>query len=134
MKAYRLKKAGTIVPAKHSEPIIKGQAVPVTRAKVGFEGEEFKSLPDSLVEKIEAGEMEDTWEVVELGEPEYTSTGEDEEEQPTSTEATDYEAMSPRGLMALATERGIDVQGSGEGGRVLKGDVVAALRSADQEA
>jgi hypothetical protein len=115
----------------------------ISRAKVGHAGEEFTSLPDDLVEKIEAGELEDTWEIIEADdEPEH---GDPEDGSPTPASGhshgdvthdhdTDFDTMSPRDLMALSADHGIeDIEGSGAKGQVLKGDVVRELETIHKE-
>lgn len=47
-------------------------------------------------------------------------------------EAPDYDSMAPDSLAALADTRGVEVKGTGKDGNVLKKDLVAALKSADQ--
>lgn len=45
----------------------------------------------------------------------------------------DYESKSVEALEELADERGLEVEGSGQGGNVLKQDLVDALRADDSE-
>lgn len=43
-------------------------------------------------------------------------------------DATDYESLHVEQLQSLATAAGIDVKGTGQGGAVLKADLVKALK------
>lgn len=138
MRLYRLKVDGQIVPIKQSTPRLANGLTPViSRARVGYAGEEFKSLPDDLVAKIEGGELGDTWEVVDVSDDEDddedSSTEASSATEPPDLSDIDFDRMSPRELVELAAAHGIDVQGSGREGRILKDDVITALEAKREE-
>lgn len=131
MRAYRLERDGQIVYTLRSTIIAPdGREEHLTRGKVGRAGEVFFDLPQYLADAIEAGEYEGTYTSIDIEEDAPESIVEQPQPAP---EARDYSKMSPRDLMEEATERGLDVQGTGEGGRVLKTDVITALEASDRE-
>lgn len=137
MRLYRLKTDGQIVPIKTSTPSLpNGMAPVISRAKVGYAGEDYTSLPDDLVAKIESGELSDTWEVVDVSDEEDdedSSPQESSSTEPPDLSDIDFDRMSPRELVELAAAHGIDVQGSGREGRILKEDVITALEAKREE-
>ncbi len=60
-------------------------------------------------------------------EPEAEASDESEVEPP------DYSSMGKPELKALAESRGLEVEGSGSGGGVLRDDLIWALEEADEE-
>jgi hypothetical protein len=59
------------------------------------------------------------------------ATGEDVPE-PDTGESTDYESQPVEDLEAEAKRRGLEVEGTGANGNVLKADLVAALKADDE--
>lgn len=131
MRLYRLKKDGQIVPTKQSTPTLANGMTPViSRAKVAFAGEDFKSLPEDLIAKIESGELGDTWEIVDVSDE---VVEEESSPSPPDLSEIDFDRMSPRELLDLAAAHSLDVQGSGREGRILKEDVITALEAKREE-
>lgn len=131
MKAYELQRDGEIVYTFRSEwTNPDGTQGFLTRGEVGSAGQVFKDLSPHLVEQIESGQKEGVYKVIELPDVETVTS-----DIPASPEAPtaepDYAKMEPRDLMEKATERGLDVKGTGAGGNVLKSDVVNALKADD---
>lgn len=129
MRAYELKRNGHIVHVLRSTTVAPdGREEHLTRGRVGRAGEVFTNLPPHVTESIDAGEQEDIWNVIDIPEPSETPVVALAPAAP-----ADYEDMDVRELMTLATQRGLDVEGSGAGGNVLKADLVSALEADDEE-
>jgi hypothetical protein len=131
MRAYRLMKDGQMVHTFRSTTIAPdGREEHLTRGEVGYAGKVYTDLPQHVVDAIDAGETGDTWEAFDLED-------EDEPDQPVvvvaPTAPAHYDKMSPRELMELATERHLNVEGTGESGRILKSDIIAVLEADDEE-
>jgi len=79
-KIYRLKRDGQIVHTFRSTvTTLDGRQEHLTRAEVGRAGQEFTDLPRHVTDPIDAGELDELWEVVMVPE-------EDDEEEPVVTE------------------------------------------------
>lgn len=60
------------------------------------------------------------------------AVGEDDDEAVEEGEESDYDSMTVDELSALCDESGLEVRGSGAGGKVLKKDYIKALKKNDK--
>lgn len=152
--AYKLLKDGETVSTSENKITRDGVSTVMRRATIGRSGDTFTWLPDDLKQRIEAGELEDTWEVIPdedvnavddvipnesdaVGPAAYPAvTGEDKmkivateaEAEGAIVEPTDdLEGKTDEELTALAQERGIEITGTGTRGRVTHADLLKAL-------
>lgn len=150
-KAYRLKRNGVVVRTHQVIGMTpQGRTTRLTRGRIGHAGEVYETLAQSTIDQIEAGDLNDTWEIIELPDEDDQSVEETfESPELVQSEKSDpdrhahgdvvhshemeFARVPHRRLMDLAAEHAIEVEGTGGGGSVTKSDVVEALSVAHQE-
>lgn len=153
-KAYQLLRNGIVVRTHQvTGTTPQGRITRLTRGKIGHAGEVYETLAQSTIDQIEAGDLSDTWKIIELpdeGEQaeEEALEGPESVDQPEELEPDpdlhvhgevahahrmDFNAMTHRTLMGLVAEHEMQVEGTGASGSVTKSDAAQALVSAHQE-
>ena len=139
--AFKLKRDGVIVRTHESKSVLNGVEITIPRSRVGRAGDEFAVLAPSLVTSIEAGELDDVWEVVEEPVPDDSAAANVDLPEPgpeggqageAHEHGLDFADMHPDVLSVLTSNHGLEVNGTGAGGNVLKKDLVAALEGAHE--
>lgn len=142
MKAYRLKRDGQIVHTSRQTTIAPdGREEHVTRGKVGRAGEVFTELPEHVTSQIDAGELDDIWEPIDIEslteEAEAEIEVADEGSASTAPVETaeshrhslNFSVLPSEDLVKLVQDHRLDVQGTGAGGNLLRKDMISALES-----
>ncbi len=133
--AYRLKKDGQVVHVYRSTTLSpRGQEIHLTRGVVGHAGQVFEELPPHVADPIEAGEMDDLWEIVDLeAEAQATSPSSKKADPGPPDPRAKYEAMKNEELQKLVVDRGMEVTGTGAQGNIVKDDMISALVADDEK-
>jgi hypothetical protein len=134
--AYELLKDGQVVHTHRDSQIVSGKKLHLTRGEVGYAGKIYETLPDHLVDQIEAGNLDDVWRFVAPVEEVFDEPeGEQEVDQPHGHEDVeghedhemDFKKMSGAELERLVEMHAVPVKGSGAQGKVVNADMAKAL-------
>lgn len=129
--AYELLKDGQVVHTHRDSQFVSGKQLHLTRGEVGYKGKIYETLPDHLVEQIEAGELDDVWRFVapvdEPGDEPVVEPHGHEDVDGHEDHLMDFKKMSGAELERLVEMHAVPVKGSGAQGKVVNADMAKAL-------
>ncbi len=140
--AWEVIETGTVLEVVIGERTRQGQVIPVTKTAIFRQGAlieeelvpEFVARYDdgeeharSLVRRVDVIEVDGIKSTVPAGEAEKAEA----ETKVVEVKVNDWDALSPQALEAESKARGLEVEGTGANGNVLKKDLVKALTEAD---
>lgn len=125
--AYELLKDGQVVHTHRDSQFVSGKELHLTRGEVGHAGKIYETLPDHLVEQIEAGDLDDVWRFIAPVEEDVDEPHGHEDVEGHESHSLDFKKMPGAELERLVEMHAVPVKGSGAQGKVVNADMAKAL-------